>query len=271
MKLGLGLPLGRPNQGQFNLTPYSWAAEFDAFRRGAMYQGVSQSTPVTADSQSVGRWENRGSGGAQLLQATANARPTYYSALFNSAYPGVKFVTDDWMSCDFGSNLWTDGEHWLVFLSVLPDILSGTQQAYGFDEAPLSSGTPDRWGNSDVQALTDRMDIYGQTNVRVQFDNRPLTQPVVWSVVVGPSGANNITAKYLTTSAGSITSGTATQTVANGLRMIMLGARHSGADTVDRIMGEMDVNYFAVMDYTNFPGAAAEELYMRELLTRIGL
>lgn len=208
-----------------------------------------------------------------MIQGTTTNKPTYYSALFNSAYPGVKFVTDDWMSIDFGSAQWTNGRYWCVFLTTLPTFASGgPDNPFHFDETDITNASPSRWGNQDMQvaSLSDRLDLYPQTTAKVQINNRPLGV-CCWSIVVKPSGTNNVDVRYLETSAGTITDTGTTQTAARDMRAVVLGARHTGASTVDRTVNEMDLNYWAVMDYTNYPGQSEEEAFMRELLARVGL
>lgn len=65
---------------------------------GTLWQDSGRTTPVTADGDPVGAWDDASGNGNHVIQATAGARPLYKTGVQNSL-PGVLFDnTDDNLS-----------------------------------------------------------------------------------------------------------------------------------------------------------------------------
>lgn len=68
---------------------------------GTLWQDDARTTPVTADSQVVGSWDDAGPAGNHLLQTTAGAKPLYRTNV-RAGQPGVHFDgTDDYLRKSF--------------------------------------------------------------------------------------------------------------------------------------------------------------------------
>ena len=79
--------------GPFTGNLFAW---FDAAATNTLFQDNAGATPVTADAQSVGKWNDRSGNGNHVTQATGGAKPTYKVAI-QSGKPALLYDTGDYL------------------------------------------------------------------------------------------------------------------------------------------------------------------------------
>lgn len=89
-------PQGNPAATTFSPSDVAGlVGRYDATTLSTLWQDSARTTPVAADGDRVGAWDDRSVTAAHLLQATAGARGTYKTGIQNSL-PVVRFDgTDD--------------------------------------------------------------------------------------------------------------------------------------------------------------------------------
>lgn len=136
-------------------------AFFDFEDLTSTFQGTDTSTPATANGESVGRWESRGVGVFNGLQATAGFKPK------RQAEGITGDVTDDGLLSDW---LAAAGNNCILAKFKVPEVVPGTQIVAGSYSGSSRfwigyDGTSIRRGVGASSASAPSGDVKGQTIV----------------------------------------------------------------------------------------------------------